>query len=142
MWGRSCQQFMLFLSGESGDNKAFIFVELLGWFGTSVILGQSSRQLITTTLFHTLFILKFSVLLLTSTLFGEVFGLQLLVRFEIWRHRNKFIFKGAVTDHYEIFTLVQLKILSWVTFKIISACFSYTDWCLNLLACMYLIKRF
>jgi len=29
---------------------------------------------------------------------------------EIWRHRNKHIFKGVVMDHFEIFSLTQLKV--------------------------------
>lgn len=28
---------------------------------------------------------------------------------EIWRHKNKHIFKGGVIDHSEIFSLTQLK---------------------------------
>jgi len=52
---------------------------------------------------------------------------------EIWRHRNKHIFKGGVIDHSEIFSMVQLKVWSWVTSKVISDCFSFSDWCLKTL---------
>ena len=31
---------------------------------------------------------------------------------EIWRHRNKYIFKGEVIDHFEFFSLAQLKVWS------------------------------
>jgi len=55
---------------------------------------------------------------------------------EIWCHRNKVIFKGGVVDHYEIFTLDQLKAWFWVTSKILSACFFFSDWCLTLLSCL------
>jgi len=50
---------------------------------------------------------------------------------EIWRHRNKHIFKGGVIDHFEIFSLAQLKVWSWVTSKVPSTCFSFSDWCLS-----------
>ena len=55
---------------------------------------------------------------------------------DIWCHRNKVIFKGGVVDHSEIFTLAQLKAWSWVTSKIPSACFSFSDWCLAPLSCL------
>jgi len=55
---------------------------------------------------------------------------------EIWCHRNKVIFKGGVVDYSEIFTLAQLKAWSWVTSKIPSACFSFSDWCLAPLSCL------
>jgi len=29
---------------------------------------------------------------------------------EIWRHRNKHIFKGEVIDHSEIFSMTQLNV--------------------------------
>jgi len=29
---------------------------------------------------------------------------------EIWRHRNKYIFKGGVIDHSEIFSIAQLMV--------------------------------
>jgi len=31
---------------------------------------------------------------------------------EIWRDKNKHIFKGGVIDHFEIFSLVQLNVWS------------------------------
>ena len=53
---------------------------------------------------------------------------------------NKHIFKGGVVNHSEIFTLAQLKVWSWITSKSAPACFSYSEWCIDPLACMYLIK--
>jgi len=61
---------------------------------------------------------------------------------EIWRHRNKHIFKGEVIDHSEIFSLIQLKVWSWKTSKFVSSCFSFSDWCLNPVTCLFLIKSF
>jgi len=29
---------------------------------------------------------------------------------EIWKPKNKYIFKGGVIDHSEIFSLIQLKV--------------------------------
>jgi len=40
---------------------------------------------------------------------------------EIWSHRNKILFKGGVLDYYEIFSLAQLKVWSWITSKFPSA---------------------
>jgi len=60
---------------------------------------------------------------------------------DIWHHRNKHIFKGAVIDHSEIFSLAQLKVWSWVTSKDPLACFSFSDWCLDPLVCMFSIKN-
>ena len=31
---------------------------------------------------------------------------------EIWKHKNKHIFKGGVINHYEIFSIPQIKVWS------------------------------
>jgi len=59
---------------------------------------------------------------------------------EIWKHRNKHIFQGGVIDHSEMFTLAQLKVWSWVTSKSVYACFTYYEWCIDPMACMFSIK--
>ena len=59
---------------------------------------------------------------------------------EIWKHKNKHIFQGGVIDHSEMFTLAQLKVWSWVTSKSDSACFTYSEWCIDRVACMFSIK--
>jgi len=46
---------------------------------------------------------------------------------EIWKHMNNVIFKGDVVDVLELFTLVQLKVWSLITFKTTSSVFSYFD---------------
>jgi len=46
---------------------------------------------------------------------------------EIWSHRNKIIFKDGVLDYSEIFSSAQLKVWSWITSKVLSACFSFSD---------------
>ena len=51
------------------------------------------------------------------------------------------IFKSGRIDHIEVFTMVQLKVWSWITLKVHLACFSYSDWCLNPLVCMKSIKK-
>jgi len=58
---------------------------------------------------------------------------------EIWRHRNNCLFKGGVVDHSEVFSPAQLKVWSWNVSKIPSVNFSFSDWCLEPLVCMYLI---
>ena len=55
---------------------------------------------------------------------------------EIWSHRNNCLFKGGVVDHIEVFSLAQLKVWSWISSKIPSAKFSFSDWCLEPLVCM------
>jgi len=50
---------------------------------------------------------------------------------EIWKHNNKHIFQGGVIDHLEVFTLAQLKVWSWITSKIVSARFTYSEWCID-----------
>jgi len=46
------------------------------------------------------------------------------------------IFKDGVVDHYEILSLAQLKVWSWLSSKVSSAYFSYSDWCLAPLICL------
>jgi len=60
---------------------------------------------------------------------------------ELWKHRNKKIFKNWRVDHSEIFSMAQLKVWSWVTVKVCLACFSYSDWCLEPLVCMRSIRK-
>jgi len=52
---------------------------------------------------------------------------------------NKIIFRGGVVDVSEVFALIQLKIWSWVASKVFSICFSYSDWCLDHLVCIFFI---
>jgi len=59
---------------------------------------------------------------------------------EIWKHKNKHIFQGEVIDHSEMFTLAQLKVWFWVTSKSDSACFTYSEWCIDPVTCMFSIK--
>ena len=58
---------------------------------------------------------------------------------EIWNHRNKIIFNGRVVDHFEIFSLAQLNVWSWVTYKVLAAHFSYSDWCFAPMFCLNLL---
>jgi len=66
-------------------------------------------------------------------LLGEVFGLQLLERFED-------IFKGGVLDHSENFFLIQLKVWSWLTSKCDSACFFLIGVLIRGLVCFFLSR--
>ena len=61
---------------------------------------------------------------------------------EIWRHRNNCIFKGGVIDHSKIFSLAQLKVWSWISVKVSLVDFSFSDWCLESLVYMHLIKSY
>ena len=49
---------------------------------------------------------------------------------ELWKQRNKKIFRNKTIDHSEIFMMVQLEVWSWVTAKVRLTCFSYSNWCL------------
>jgi len=51
---------------------------------------------------------------------------------EIWKHMNKVIFKGGVIDVSKMFALILLKVWFWVTSKVPSTRFFYSDWCLDL----------
>jgi len=35
---------------------------------------------------------------------------------EVWKHKNRVIFKGGVVDVVKVFVLAQLKAWTWVTF--------------------------
>jgi len=59
---------------------------------------------------------------------------------EIWKHKNRVIFKGGVVGVLEAFVLVQLKAWSWVTSKSPSVHFSFSDWCIDSLVCMRMIS--
>ena len=59
---------------------------------------------------------------------------------EIWRHRNKHIFKGRMIDHFEIFYLAKLKVWSWVT-SIEFILLVFSDRCLDPLVCVFSIKN-
>ena len=46
---------------------------------------------------------------------------------KVWKHMNKNIFKNGRIDQIDIFTMVQLKVWSWVTSKVRLASFSYSS---------------
>jgi len=54
----------------------------------------------------------------------------------IWNHRNNVIFNGKVVDPIEICTVTQIKAWTWVNHKFPNTNFSYSDWCLILMACL------
>jgi len=58
---------------------------------------------------------------------------------ELWKHKNKVIFKGGIVDALEMFALVQLRAWSWVTTKPHSGYFFFSDWCLDPLLCMRMV---
>ena len=63
-------------------------------------------------------------------------GVWIAVVGELWFHRNKRIFRGDKINHFEIFTLAQMKAWSWVQSKESGRSFSYSDGCLEILICM------
>ena len=46
---------------------------------------------------------------------------------ELWKYKNKEIFRNGRVDHLEIFSMAQLKVWSLVASKVRLACFSYSD---------------
>jgi len=53
---------------------------------------------------------------------------------------NYIVFKRGVTDAFEVFALVQVKVWSWVSTNIRLASFSYSDWYLDPVVCMRLVS--
>jgi len=58
---------------------------------------------------------------------------------EIWYHKNNIIFKRGVADAFEVFSLVQVKVWTWISINFRSVSFSFSDWCLEPMLCMRLI---
>lgn len=58
---------------------------------------------------------------------------------EIWNLRNNIIFKRGMADAFEVFSMVQVKVWSWVYINFRSASFSFSDWCLEPMVFMRLI---
>jgi len=77
--------------------------------------------------------LQFNVLNAYAQLKAVWSSIWIAVVNEIWKHRNRHIFQGGVIDHSKMFTLAQLKVWSWVTSKFSSACFTYSEWCIDLM---------
>jgi len=61
---------------------------------------------------------------------------------ELWKHRNKRIFRDGRIDHNEIFTLAEVKAWSWIKSKAHGVCFSFSNWFLKPLVCMKSVKSF
>jgi len=59
---------------------------------------------------------------------------------EIWKHMNNVIFKRGVADASEVFAMVQVKVWSWIFSKSQFGSFSYSNLCLDPLACMKLVS--
>ena len=92
--------------------------------------------------FHNVPLLNFSQFRMSNApaSMNEVWGvIWIAVVNEVWKHRNKVIFNGGVVDVLKAFSLVQLKVWSWVTSKSQSAHFSFFDWCIDMLVCMRMI---
>jgi len=58
---------------------------------------------------------------------------------EIWKHRNNVIFKKGKVDVSEVFAMIQVNVWSCIYSKTRGSLFSYSNWCLDLLACMRLV---
>lgn len=52
----------------------------------------------------------------------------------IWNLRNSIIFNNAEVGPVKIFTVPK-----WVSYKFLNTNFSYSDWCINLYACLNLV---
>jgi len=93
--------------------------------------------------FHNVPLLNFSQFRMSNApaSVNEVWGVVWIeVVNEVWKHRNRVIFNGAIVDVLEAFHLVQLKAWSWVTSKSQFANFSFSDWCIDSLVCMRMIS--
>ena len=54
----------------------------------------------------------------------------------IWNHINRIVFNSAVVDPIEIFIVAQVKAWEWVSYNPPKSCFSYSNWCINVYACL------
>jgi len=62
---------------------------------------------------------------------NQVWGVRIVVVGELWKHRNRKVFRSGKIDPIEIFAMSQVKAWSWVVCKVRDACFSFSDWCLE-----------
>lgn len=51
----------------------------------------------------------------------------MVIIWEIWNHRNRVILNNVVVDPIEIFTVTQIKVWVWVSYKFPKTNFSYSD---------------
>jgi len=63
-------------------------------------------------------------------------GMWLAIIGEIWKHRNRVVFKQRKVDSIEIFGLAQVTTWVWMKHKIQSVQFSYSDWYLSPYVCL------
>jgi len=59
---------------------------------------------------------------------------------EIWKHRNKVVFRGGVVDEVEVFCLAQLKGWEWFRHRMSRTLFSYSDWYFVPVKCLQSVK--
>ena len=59
---------------------------------------------------------------------------------EIWKHWNSVIFNRGVADAVKVFVLAQVNVWSWIYAKSSCDLFPYSNWVLNSLDCMRMIR--
>jgi len=125
--------------GEKEESKSHLFfgckVSWLVWNICYTWLGVSSVDPLIPISHFTQFILIDAP---SSVNLGNIW---IAVISELWRHNNNCIFKGGVIDYSEIFSLAQLNVWSWISAKVSSMGFSFSDWCLEPLVCIHSIKN-
>jgi len=58
---------------------------------------------------------------------------------EIWKHKNRRVFRNERADYLEIFVVIQRKTWVWIKEKFVE--FSHSEWCMELLECMKYVKK-
>jgi len=54
-------------------------------------------------------------------------------------HRNNVIFRNAKVDDEEVFILTQTRVWAWITNKYSMTTFSYSDWYLCPITCLFIL---
>jgi len=115
--------------------------EVLGT-GILVLTNHTKNFLIANPNFYSHFIYNFFQLKINELIY--IFFYQLRINGLIKAFKGCFnpkytLFKDGMVDHTEVFSLTQIKVWSWISSKIPSTNFSFSNWCLEPLVCMYSI---
>jgi len=67
-------------------------------------------------------------------------GMSLAIVWEIWKHRNKIVFRNGIVDDVEIFAMAQVSTLQWTKTGRQKVHYSFSDWCLNPRECLVQLR--
>lgn len=58
----------------------------------------------------------------------------------IWLHRDELIFKDHSLDFCKVTDLIKVRVWSWCKAFFKMDCFSFNDWCINLVLCIKSVR--